>query len=107
MRQKHERVPAEAQDTVRHRIIEALAAGPLSGRDLSGAVGIPEKEIYEHLEHIRTSLHRAGQRLIVHPAECASCGFLFEKRERLTKPGKCPVCRKGPVHPPLFSLRPT
>lgn len=94
----------DAIDTVRRRLIAALEHGPVSGRDLSGLVGIPEKDVYPHLEHIRTSLHRAGGRLRVHPAECARCGFVFEKRERLQKPGKCPVCREGPIHAPLFSV---
>ena len=104
MRRKPAEEPAEAQQTVRHRILAALETGPLSGRDISGLVGIPEKEVYEHLEHIRTSLHRTGKQFHVRPAECAHCGFLFEKRERLRKPGKCPVCRKGPLHAPLFSV---
>lgn len=104
MKRRQERVPAEAQDTVRRRIMAELEQGPLSGRDLSGMVRIPEKEVYDHLEHIRSSLHRLGKQFHVQPAECANCGFLFEKRERLRKPEKCPVCRKGPVHAPLFSV---
>jgi transcriptional regulator len=101
---KKEQVPAEALDTVRHRILTELAQGPLSALDLSGLVGIPEKEVAGHLEHIRQSLHRSGTRLLVQPAECTKCGFVFEKRERLTRPGKCPVCRGESIHAPLFSL---
>jgi len=37
------RPPTEAHDTVRHLIMTELAQGPLSARDLSGLVGIPEK----------------------------------------------------------------
>jgi transcriptional regulator len=101
---KKEQVPAEALDTVRHRILTELAQGPLSALDLSGLVGIPEKEVAGHLEHIRHSLHRTGTRLLVRPAECVKCGFVFEKRGRLTRPGKCPVCRSESIHAPLFSL---
>jgi predicted Zn-ribbon and HTH transcriptional regulator len=107
MKDKGEAVPREAGATVRRRLVDELREGPLSAKDLSGLVGIPEKDVYEHLEHIRTSLHRTGRRFFVRPAECAHCGFVFEKRERLGKPGKCPVCRKGPVHPPLFSVSET
>lgn len=96
--------PSEAQDTVRRAIMAALADGPLSALDLSGRVGIPEKDVAGHLEHIRHSLHHSGRRLDVTPAECASCGFVFEKRGRLTRPGKCPVCKGGHIHAPLFSL---
>jgi len=107
MERKHDNGPEEAAETVRKRILTVLEEGEWSGRDISGLAGIPEKEVYGHLEHIRTSLHRdrKGKLFRVRPAECMHCGFLFEKRERLTKPGKCPVCRKGPVQGPLFSIR--
>ncbi len=101
---KKERVPSVATDTVRHQIVAELEQGPLSAFDLSGLVGIPEKEVSGHLEHIRQSLHRTGKRLIVRPAECVKCGFVFEKRDRLTRPGKCPVCKGESIHAPIFSV---
>jgi len=106
-REEHQdgpRSPAEAHDTVRRLITTELAEGPLSARDISGLVGIPEKEVAGHLEHIRQTLHRTGGRLIVQPAECSKCGFVFDKRERLTRPSRCPVCRSESLHAPLFSL---
>jgi len=81
-----------------------LEDGPLSAMDLSGRVGIPEKEVAGHLEHIRKTLHHSGRRLEITPAVCAKCGFVFEKRGRLTRPGKCPVCKAESIHAPLFSL---
>jgi hypothetical protein len=101
---RKEPVPAEAADTVRHRILVELEQGLVSALDLSGLVGIPEKEVAEHLGHIRRSLHHAGRQLVITPAECAACGFVFEKRGRLTRPGKCPVCRSESLHAPVFSL---
>jgi predicted Zn-ribbon and HTH transcriptional regulator len=98
------RPPVEAYDTVRHLIMTELERGPLSARDLSGLVGIPEKEVAGHLEHIRQSLHRSGRRFVVQPAECSKCGFVFDKRERLTRPSRCPVCKTESLHAPLFSL---
>jgi hypothetical protein len=98
------RPPAEAHDTVRRLIMEELEQGPLSAHELSGLVGIPEKEVAGHLEHIRQSLHRTGRRFIVQPAECARCGFVFDKRERLTRPSRCPLCKSESLHAPLFSL---
>jgi predicted Zn-ribbon and HTH transcriptional regulator len=95
---------AEALATVRRRILSELEQGPLSALDLSGLVGIPEKEVAGHLEHIRQSLHRTTRQLTVRPAECSKCGFVFEKRNRLTRPGKCPVCRSESIHAPLFGV---
>jgi len=98
------RPPAEAHETVRRAIRAELKEGPLSARDISGRIGIPEKEVAGHLEHIRVSLHRSDRHLMVQPAECVKCGFVFEKRGRLTRPGKCPVCKSEFIHDPLFSL---
>ncbi len=92
------------QDTVRREIVAALEAGERSARDLSSEIGIPEKEVYSHLEHIRKTMSAAGRQLHMTPAECRKCGFVFSKRERLKKPGKCPVCRGESIHEPLFSI---
>jgi predicted Zn-ribbon and HTH transcriptional regulator len=100
---KRERVPPSAHDTVRHELVSLLSAGTFSGKGLSGLIGISEKEVYEHLEHVRKSLG-SGMRLVITPAECRRCGFVFSKRERLRKPGRCPVCRAESISEPLFAV---
>lgn len=97
-------VPSPHLDTLRHEIIRLLEADAMSARDISMAVHVAEREIYDHLEHIRRTLHAAGDRLEVTPAECKKCGFLFHSRDRLTKPGKCPQCRHEAIHEPLFRV---
>ena len=106
MDKRSERIPAACHDTVRHAIMAALEDGPVTAKEISGLVGIPEKEVHGHLEHIRATLHRGGRHLVVQPAECVKCGFVFAKRERLTKPGKCPVCRSESIHAPQFAVTP-
>jgi hypothetical protein len=98
-------IPCTAQETTRHAIITLLVEGPISAAEISTAVGLPEKEVSSHLEHIRRSLHATGTVLEVTPAECRHCGFVFAKRERLTSPGRCPVCRHEAISDPLFSIR--
>ena len=98
-------VPMEMQDTVRHEIVKALGDGPRSARELSAAVRISEKEVSGHLEHIKKTIMPSGKHLIITPAECKKCGFEFAKRERLKKPGKCPVCKGESIHPPLFEIK--
>ena len=98
-------VPRTAQETTRHAITALLGEGPVSAKDISTLAHLPEKEVYSHLEHIRRSLHAFGTVLKVTPAECRSCGFVFAKRDRMTSPGKCPVCRSEAIFDPLFSLR--
>ena len=98
-------VPRTAQETIRHAIKTLLDEGSVSAQDISIAVHLPEKEVYSHLEHIRRSLHATGAVLEVTPAECRSCGFVFTKRDRMTPPGKCPVCRSEAIDNPLFNIR--
>lgn len=97
-------IPVEMHDTVRREIIAVLEQGERSARDLSSEVGISEKEVYSHLEHIRKTMSATGRHLAITPAECRKCGFVFSKRERLKKPGKCPVCKGESIHVPLFFI---
>lgn len=97
-------VPRTARETIRHAVIDLLRQQTVSAKDISALVHIEEKEVYGHLEHIRLSIHTAGWRLEVTPAECKKCGFVFAKRERLTPPGKCPVCRHEAIFEPLFTI---
>jgi predicted Zn-ribbon and HTH transcriptional regulator len=96
------RIPRERNETVRREIITLLKGETLSAREISAAVGASEKEVYDHLAHIQKGRE---QRLKTTPAECRKCGFLFRKREKLRKPGKCPVCRGESIREPFFSLR--
>ncbi len=104
-RPKKPSVPSPKDNTVRHAILVLLSGEPLSAMEISGGVGIPERDVYGHLEHVRKTLRSAGRQLVVTPSQCLECGFVFHKRERLTKPGKCPVCGKGHIREPLFSLK--
>lgn len=97
-------VPAERHETIRQELVLILGDRPASARELSAAVRIPERDVYEHLEHLHRG-RRHGLELLVTPAECRKCGFVFRKRERLKKPGKCPVCRGEAIQDPLFSIR--
>jgi predicted Zn-ribbon and HTH transcriptional regulator len=104
-RKRKEPVPAERGETLRQSIRALLAGPPLSLKEISGEVRISEKEVLGHLEHLERSLPNLGCALAVEPAECGRCGFVFSKRERLKKPGRCPVCRGEVIHEPLFSVR--
>lgn len=98
-------VPRPALETVRQTVIDLIRDQPLSAWEISSRAHITEKEVYSHLEHIRLSVHAGGGFLEVTPAECRSCGFVFAKRERLTPPGKCPLCRHESIFEPLYSIR--
>jgi predicted Zn-ribbon and HTH transcriptional regulator len=98
-------IPRTAGETFRHAVIALLSRQTLSAKDISFEASIAEKEVYGHLEHIRRSIHAIGGVLEMTPAECRTCGFVFAKRDRLTPPGKCPVCRSESINEPLFTIR--
>jgi predicted Zn-ribbon and HTH transcriptional regulator len=90
--------------TVRQQLIELLVDGEMDARDLSREVGINEKEVIEHLAHIARSLAAKGKKLAIRPAECLLCGYVFEKRQRFTRPGRCPRCKKSHLQSPAFFI---
>jgi predicted Zn-ribbon and HTH transcriptional regulator len=83
MRDRVNQRRAAMAQTVRQMIIDILLEGPATAKELSARVRIPEKDVLPHLAHIRKSLHHGQQRLVMDPACCRACGFVFQKRERL------------------------
>lgn len=102
---KKVRAPAERSETSRAAISSGLRAfgRPASAKEISALVGLSEKEVLDHLVHIQRSGRTRDESLEVTPAVCKSCGFVFRKRERLTRPTRCPMCRGERISEPLFS----
>ena len=103
-RPKQPPIPVDMPDTARHEILLALGQSVLSAGEISRRVRISEREVYGHLEHIRKTVSKIGKHLIITPAKCRKCGFAFTKRERLRKPGRCPLCRGESIQEALFSI---
>ncbi len=95
--------PPRAQ-TLRDALRRALRAGPATAKDLSFDVGLREKDVAEHLAHLARSLEHRGERLVVEPPSCVACGYTFQDRSRLTRPGACPKCRSTRIDPPVFRI---
>ena len=93
--------------TIRQEIIDLLSRQEMGVRQLSGQIGIQEKEVIEHLSHIARSLAVKGKKLTIRPAECLLCGYVFEKRQRFTRPGRCPRCKKSHLQSPGFYITKT
>jgi predicted Zn-ribbon and HTH transcriptional regulator len=91
--------------TIRQKIIDLLNRREMDVRQLSGQVGIQEKEVIEHLSHISRSLAVKGKKLTIRPAECLICGYVFKKRQRFTRPGRCPRCKKSRLLSPAFYIK--
>ncbi len=91
--------------TIRQKIIACLSDGPMNAIGISQEVGIMEKDVYEHLNHIALSMAAQSKKLIIHPAKCMKCGFVFENRKRFTRPGRCPQCKENHIQRPDYEIR--
>ena len=82
-----------------------MRQGPCTAKDLSKALGVPEKDAAIHLEHLLLSLPHKKQKLAVTPACCQDCGYVFYDRRQLKKPSKCPKCRGQHLDPQVFEIQ--
>jgi len=90
--------------TLRRQIIALLRGQERDARDLSQALGLKEKEVYEHLVHVERSVVSSRGKFIITPCQCLLCGFVFETRRRLTRPSRCPACRRSKLQNPSFRI---
>ena len=90
--------------TTRQQMIVLLSENDMSARDLSQAIGIREKEVYEHLPHIARSLEAQKKKVIIRPSTCLTCGYVFKERKRFTRPSRCPRCKKSHIQEPLYRV---
>lgn len=90
--------------TIRKQIIALLKEEELDALELSAILSIREKEVYEHLPHIAKSLQASGEKLKIHPYRCLSCDYVFKKRQRFDRPGRCPRCKEGHIRMATYSI---
>lgn len=107
MKNVKSKFPVEKETTIRIEIMELLKNRELSLIEISKIVGISEKNIIIHIEHIRKSISNSGYFLKIKPAICFSCGFVFRKRDKIKKPTKCPICKSEHIEDPLFKIEKT
>ncbi len=93
--------------TLRRKMIALLNDREMDARGLSEELRIKEKEVYAHLVHVERSVLAAGGKFILVPSQCLLCGYVFEDRRRLTRPGRCPRCRRSKLQNPLFRIVPS
>ena len=89
--------------TVRREIITMLESKPYTAKDIGNELGLVEKDVVDHLEHIARSVARTKKLRII-PAQCRTCGFTFSKRSRFSAPSKCPQCRSQRIDGPEFQI---
>jgi predicted Zn-ribbon and HTH transcriptional regulator len=82
---------------------ELLTEQPYSSLELSQLLSLTEKEVVEHLAHLARA-PGPGLHFQIIPALCKHCGFAFRKRDRLTRPSRCPICQHQSITRPRFAL---
>jgi transcriptional regulator len=90
--------------TIRQQLISALEENEMTARELSKNLKIQEKEVFEHLSHIRQTLKNQKKKLLIRPFQCMICDFSFIDRIRLTRPGRCPKCRQGHIQAATYRI---
>jgi transcriptional regulator len=90
--------------TLRKQMMMLLNNNEMGAKEISSAVAIGEKEVYAHLSHIARSIKSQGKKLVINPAECMRCGYVFEKRKRFTRPGRCPICKSEHIKNPMYRI---
>lgn len=88
--------------TRREEIIEILSKEKISAQQLANVFQVEMFEILEDLRHIKYSIK--PKKLVMNPAECKKCGFVFKERSRVKKPSKCPKCKSEWIMAPLFKI---
>ena len=76
----------------RKDLIKLLTAQPRSVSSIARELGLKRTDVEDDLRHLIRSARAAGHAVVIEPARCRACGFLFGE-EKLSKPGKCPACR--------------
>ena len=87
----------------RRQIVELLSRQPRSAFSLAGEMGLRRGEIEEDLQHALRSARAAGHRIVIVPARCKDCDFVFGQ-DRVIKPGRCPSCKGSRLFEPLIGL---
>ena len=89
--------------TPRQAMKELLVEQPHSSLELSQLLSLSEKEVLEHLSHLARA-PGSGLHFQIIPSVCKHCGFVFKKRDRLTRPSRCPICQHESISRPRFAL---
>ena len=78
--------------TFRRDLLKKLTAQPRSVSSIARELGLKRGDVDDDFRHLIRSARAAGHQVAIEPARCRACGFTFGE-EKLSKPGKCPVCR--------------
>jgi predicted Zn-ribbon and HTH transcriptional regulator len=91
--------------TFRKDLLAQLTVQPRSVSAIARELGLSRGDVEEELRHIIRTAKAAAYHVVIRPAQCRACGFIFGP-EKLRKPGKCPACRSTRVYEAQLQIEP-
>jgi predicted Zn-ribbon and HTH transcriptional regulator len=94
--------------TRREEIKELLESTeqPMTAQEICDILDLDKRSIvYEDIDHIARSVRNQGKEVIVKPASCAKCHYVFRVKETAKAPTKCPKCKSEWILAPSFLIR--
>ncbi|RLF80216.1 transcriptional regulator [Thermococci archaeon] len=92
--------------TRRQKIIKLLEERDYSVSELALMLEIrgkgSKKIILDDIKAIANVVKREGKVLLIQPAQCKKCGFIFKPEIRI--PGRCPKCKSEWIEEPRFKI---
>jgi predicted Zn-ribbon and HTH transcriptional regulator len=86
-------------------MLDLLVGTRLSSHQLARMLGIPERQVEDHLAHVVKSLARdRTRRFVLEPSTCPDCRYVFRDRTRLTRPSRCPRCHGEGITAPRYGI---
>ncbi|MGY5862295.1 MAG: HTH domain-containing protein [Candidatus Thorarchaeota archaeon] len=101
-------VTGDEMTTRRKSIAELLEKSehPITAQDICITLDIKSRSIvYEDIGHIAKSVRNSGKELLIRPASCGKCGYIFSTRKVASRPSKCPKCRSQWILLPGYLIR--
>ena len=79
---------------------------PLTAEEICEQLDIKKRSIvYEDIDHISKSVKRENKELLIRPATCGKCQFVFKVGKSVKEPSKCPKCKSQWILSPAFIIR--
>jgi predicted Zn-ribbon and HTH transcriptional regulator len=80
----------------RKDLIALLQVESRSVSSIARDLHLPKGDVEDDLRHLIRSARATGHDVVIEPAVCRACGFVFGD-DRLAKPGRCPACRASRI----------
>ncbi len=85
-------------------LIQKLEEKEVTPKELRDTFKINNRRVRVLLEIVRRILKKKNKELVIVPAVCKNCGYVFSKKE-ISTPWKCPRCKSERIIPPRFYIK--